>query len=235
MKSRRPRASGLAAATLCLLAPWPGKAQEGRVDDVNFLQWFIYSGDHPVAGRWGVHLEAQARRTRLAMRWQQLLLRPAVNVDLTQRVQASFGYAYARSYPYGGFPDPSAFPENRIYEQVSFEHGAGPLSLTHRLRIEQRFIGEDTEWRYQNRFRYLLEADLPLTARNYLELSAETMARTHGRGFDQERLYAGVGREVARNWRIEAGYLYQYIVPRTGPVFEHNHVFQFSILSSVPF
>ena len=55
--------------------------------DDNANAWFMYFGDHPIASsKWGIHLEGQWRRTDLGLQWQQYLLRPAVNYQLTKNV-----------------------------------------------------------------------------------------------------------------------------------------------------
>ncbi|MEI9814379.1 MAG: DUF2490 domain-containing protein [Acidobacteriota bacterium] len=72
-------------------------------------------GDHPIAkSKWGVHLEGQWRRTDLGLKWQQLLLRPGVNYQLTKNILLTGGYGFVESYPYGDFRNPAAAPEHRF-------------------------------------------------------------------------------------------------------------------------
>lgn len=54
---------GVRAALLGAIVTFPvlslhaQTAPPPKLLDVNRHGWFTYSGDHPVAGRWGVHLE----------------------------------------------------------------------------------------------------------------------------------------------------------------------------------
>ena len=82
--------------------PAVGFGQSGRTADHNLNGWFMYFGDHPVRGRLGVHLEGRWRRHNLITRGQQLMLRPAIDYEITA------GYAFIATRRYGGLPE--AFP-----------------------------------------------------------------------------------------------------------------------------
>ena len=79
--------------------PVAAQAPPQRLYDHNIHTWFVYAGDHPVAGRWGLHLEAQFRRHDGGVQPQQLLLRPALNYQLNSRIALSAGYAYVTVEP----------------------------------------------------------------------------------------------------------------------------------------
>ncbi|MGH9631372.1 MAG: DUF2490 domain-containing protein, partial [Bryobacteraceae bacterium] len=115
-----------------------------RIKDFNTHSWFSYSGDHPVAGRWGVHFDAQWRRSDGITNWQQYQFRPGLNFKWTDSVLLTLGYAFTRSYPYGDFPADSASPDHRIYQQVKVSDRIGRVDLSHRYRLEQRYIAEMT-------------------------------------------------------------------------------------------
>jgi len=222
------------------------RAQAERMRDVNVLGWYVYEGDHPVTDRYGIHAEAQWRRVRVITRWQQLLVRPALNVRVSSSVDAAIGYVYSRTYPYGDFRDPFPYPEHRAFERVSFQQQPGNWQLKHRIRLEQRFIGllpeppqpEVDGWRYQNRFRYSLSVRRDLSRESYLRISMEPQIRFgihyRGRAFDQHETGVAVGRELSSRFRMELAYVYRFGVPRTGRVYEHNHTLQLTILSDAP-
>jgi hypothetical protein len=90
------------------------------------------------------------------------------------------------------------------------------LRLQHRFRLEQRFIGQMVpadgdaakleSWRYQNRFRSFLRAEVP------------------GAGvFDQNRAYAAVG------------YMNQIVARRNSAIRQSNHTLQIAFFSNLPF
>jgi hypothetical protein len=232
-----------------MLLPYIGAAQPAlpKILDFNSHGWYVYSGDHPVSGPWGVHLEGQWRRADLGLRWQQLFVRPALNYRISDTLMFSIGYGFAQTYPYGDFPVRAAFPEHRIYQQVLVRQPVRVANLQHRFRLEQRFVRypqpQPLSWTYQNRFRYFGRADFPLTrygngeAEWYLPVSNEIfigMPPNYGaRPFDQNRLSVGIGRSFGAV-NVEVGYLNQFLGQRNGRIFEFNNTLFVMATSTVP-
>src|SRR5262245_22544482 len=100
-----------AALLQCLIA---SNSLFGQIDDVNSHLWLTYFGDHPLGNsKFGLHLEAQARRTDWGGAWQQFMVRPGVNYQMTDRWAVSAGYLFADNSPYGDFPAAAPFHEHR--------------------------------------------------------------------------------------------------------------------------
>src|SRR5919112_1721589 len=122
------------AVTTAQQAPLP------KILDFNKHLWVNYSGEHATRGKYGIHFDAQWRRSDLGTIWQQYQLRPALNIRVSPDVLLTTGYAYTRAYPYGDFPVAAAFPEHRIYQQLLLTKRARSLTVQQRSRLEQRFI-----------------------------------------------------------------------------------------------
>lgn len=221
--------------------------------DNNANGWYMYFGDHPIAKtRWGIHLEGQWRRADLGLKWQQLLLRPGVNFQLTKKIALTGGYGFIQTHRYGDYPALSGFPEHRFFEQATITQRFAKLDWQNRLRFEQRNIGvmakqpdgtfTRTGWRYENRFRYQLRTNIPLKftgGKYYLGLYDEVFYN-FGKNvafnvFDQNRAYAALGRNLPKATRLEVGFMEQTVQHRDGKVFEHNHTLQVAIYSKLPF
>jgi hypothetical protein len=224
---------------LALLVAAPVALAEG---DHNAHAWFMYFGDHAFGkSRLGLHLEGQWRRANLGLAWQQLLLRPAVNFQLNRKVMLTAGYGYVETHRYGDFPARQKFPEHRAFEQVLVTQRLGGLDWQNRLRFEQRHI-RGFAARYENRFRYMLRTNIPLPWKEkkyYLGLYDEIFYN-FGKNvalnvFDQNRAYVALGRVIARQTRLEIGFMEQTVQQRNGRVFEHNHTLQVAIYSRLPF
>lgn len=221
------------------------------VQDHNLNTWFMYFGDHPVSSKWGIHLEGQVRRANGGLTWQQLLLRPGVNYQLNKYVTLTGGYAYVRSWPFGDRPSGTViFPEHRFFEQAVVRHKLGAVAIQHRLRQEQRLVGQvpfrdaDVEgWESRHRFRYMLRGDIPLPIGSkkqfglafYDEFFVQFGANHGPRHLDQNRAYGAFTWKVTPTNRLEFGYLHQYVPQRNGIVVEHNHTLQFALFSTTPF
>jgi hypothetical protein len=240
---------------LCYALPWPGLlAQEPtRVSDPNAHAWYMYFGDHAVNdGPWGVHFDGQWRRQGIGGKWQQLLLRPGVNYDITSQVQASAGYAFIKSHPYGDYPAPFVTPEHRIWQQLILKQRVRRTAIAHRFRLEQRFAGAKaldeageeylTGYRYRNRFRYFVKGVIPIRKNGqdgnlFVALYNEVMFN-FGRNvqnniFDQNRAYVALGRKLPWFGTLEVGYLQQTVQQGNGRVFEFNHTLQVGLFSTL--
>jgi hypothetical protein len=220
------------------------------VDNENL--WLNYVGDHPLgSGPWGLHLEAQMRLSEYGDDWQQYLLRPGVNYQISPHLMATVGYAYVKTYPYGELPSLDSFPEDRIWEQLAYTHTWAGIDWTHRLRLEQRYIGElspdgrggyDVDnYRYENRIRYMLRAQVPLSSDKkwYAAIWDEVFfnfgSNVVGNDFDQNRAFIGIGRKVSDSTKIELGFLEQTLLKRGGENWENNHTIALWVLSKWPF
>ncbi|HEX8505451.1 MAG TPA: DUF2490 domain-containing protein, partial [Hymenobacter sp.] len=211
-----------------------------------------YNGDHHLGPNWALHTEYQARRVRLGRDWQQRLARIGLVYQVLPRVQVSAGYTSFITHPFGRYPTASTgvpYPERRLHQDVQLSDTVGRVVLTHRLRLEQRWIGQLAEggsrdvqaWQYQNRIRYQLAATLPLQGRTlddgewYLNAFDE-LFMGFGRAvnlnvFNQNRISGGLGYQVNEDFQVELNYLNQITQhgdpdPASGlPVVEFNHGF----------
>ena len=253
----------LVVLVLLSLVAAPAKGQStGRVLDSNTIGWFTYNGDHQIGAKWAIHTEVQWRRTRLGLGRQQVLSRLGLVYSLTEQVTLSGGYTQLTTYPYGDYPTADlgeATPENRMYEDITLANTYGRLQLTHRFRLEQRWLGQLAEsnpkrvasWEYQHRARYEVGGEIPLRGPStddgelYLTFFYEvfiSFGSNVGRNvFNQNRLSGGLGYQLRDNWRLELNYLNQWTqhaepAPNTQQsVFEHNNGFRFNVVYNLDF
>ncbi len=212
--------------------------------------WLNYVGDHPfyTGSKWSLHLESQFRRSDYGEHWQQLLLRPGLNYTISPALTLSAGYAWVETYPYGDIRVPQDFPEHRLWEQAAYTHKWLGLDWTHRLRLEQRRIGEVsavtgdvTNWRYENRIRYMLRTSVPLSSDKmwYLALWDEVFfnfgSNVSMNYLDQNRAFIGIGRQLTPTTKLEIGFMEQTVQRRGGVVWENNHTITVWLMSKWPF
>jgi hypothetical protein len=141
------------------------------------------------------------------------LLRPGVGWRVRPKLDLWLGLARIETQRAG--PD---LVEHRAWQQATYpvlEWAGGHLSG--RTRLEQRFRdkGDDTGWRLRQFFRYAR----PLASHERLGLLAATEVfyglndADWGQrsGFDQNRALLGGYYQPSARWRVEAGYMHQYI------------------------
>ncbi|XWW45534.1 DUF2490 domain-containing protein [Fibrella sp. USSR17] len=235
---------------------------QSRVLDHQAIGWYVYNGDHKVSEKWAIHTEYQWRRIELIRAWQQSLARLGVVRTLTDRVKLGAGYTYFTTFPYGRYPQADAgvpYSEHRLHEDIQLKETYGRLSLTHRFRLEQRWLAtlaeqnprQVADWEFQHRIRYQVAGELPLHGQtiddkelyvNFFDEIFVGFGQNVGQNvFNQNRLSAGLGYQFSENCQLELNYLNQVVQhadldPDTGkPVFELNNGFRLNLIYNIDF
>lgn len=196
---------------LSLLICFIGFSQNDGQDDLG--SWAMLFTTNRISEDFSIHAEAQYRNYEVASNFNQLLLRTALNYNLSDKAMASFGYGYIATD--GTFEEPEGeenTTEHRIYQQFLLRNTVGKLKFSHRYRLEQRFInnpvsGNDT----QHRARYFLRLTYPLSEVLYLTAYDEVFINLQGETFGQNRLYGALGYKFNKNLRTELGFLKNHI------------------------
>jgi hypothetical protein len=240
--------------SICLFISILAQAQTQRHYTTNYNGWLVYTGNHKLSDRWGIHLEAQWRRSNIILGNQQLLFRTGINYYFNPQVSVTAGYCFAETYPYGEFAAKAAFPENRLWEQVQIKNNVGAVEVINRFRLEQRFINtpvlENGEYEpgdavYTNRVRILNRFSVPFKGKTiedksfYLSAFDEVYINFGKQvGFnilDQNRAYFAIGYKIPKAGRLEVGYLNQLVFKSDGIRVERNYTFQIALYSNIEF
>ena len=218
----------LAALTCVLMLPTSSIAQES-----DFGNWLIYIGNKKLNSKWNIHNEVQYRNYDAVGDLEQLLLRTGVGYNLSENnhnVLLGYGYILSENYKaQSESNDKISVNEHRIFQQFTSKDRIGIVSLTHRYRFEQRFV-EDV---FKMRFRYFLAAKIPLIkvedgfTKFYLSAYNEVFLNTESAVFDRNRVYAGLGYQLSKRIRMEAGYMNQ--------LFETSSRDQFNLITFITF
>jgi hypothetical protein len=191
--------------------------------------------------------DIQLRGTGQIAHTQTLLLRTGLQYSVTKKLGLTLGYAYIHNRrETGGLS--GYLPEHRIWEQLLYNHKTGPVFVSHRIRVEQRFISktkiENNDLKadgYGNayRLRYFIRNIVPLTGQttggfpkgafaalqNEVFINTGNKSSVNGKAFDQNRLYFAGGYRFSTAFDLEAGYMYQYVQGRSNTS-THNHIAQ---------
>ena len=216
----------MAALTGMLLLPYIATAQSS-----DFGNWLIYIGSKKVNSKWNIHNEVQYRNYDAIGDLEQLLLRTGVGYNLSENnhnVLLGYGYILSQNYV-ADAQEKTDVNEHRIFQQFTSKQKIGKVSLSHRYRFEQRFVEAD----FKMRLRYFLALKIPLIkseavpAKLYVSAYNEVFLNTESSVFDRNRVYAGLGYQLHKNVRIEAGYMNQ--------LFENSSRDQFNLITFVNF
>jgi hypothetical protein len=211
-----------------------------------FTGWLASFNTIKAGKKTSVHADVQWRGSDEFKHTQTLLLRSGLNYHLNKKVILTAGYAFIQNRRTIGAVSGYA-PEHRTWEQLVFNHKLKTIFVSHRLRLEQRYIStsevaggelERTGTVYANRARYFIRSILPLASKDqtfskgpFVALQDEVFANfgnkanVNGKFFDQNRLYLAVGYRLNPSFDLETGYMNQYTEGRN-EAFTNNHVWQ---------
>lgn len=228
-------------------------SQDHQTTD-NSAAWFMYTGNHKFANKWGVHLEAQMRRANFIAHPQQLFFRAGLMYHINNQIHVTAGYAFAETYPYGEFAAKATFPENRIWEQLQIKNQLNSTEWVSRFRLEQRFnrnpVLVDGSYTpgdavYTNRFRLNNKFSIPFKGKTiedkslYMTFSDEFFINFGGNVkmnfLDQNRAMVGLGYRIPAIGRLEVGYMLQTIFKSDGIKIEHDHTLVVGLSSNISF
>lgn len=201
------------------------------VDDAGLWTVLNATGDlnrHDTDGRWKWWFDGQMRFFEDNDGFGQSLFRPGVGYKLTDKMTVWSGYAWVHTEP-NPAPDTE---EHRIWEQITWSHKFDPTTLDLRSRFEQRFLetGDDTGLRFRQQvaLRRPLGFAPNFTWVGWDEFFFHLNDTDWGAdaGFDQNRAFLGVGWKPSpeHTWRIETGYLNQFIDRSGGADNVDNHL-----------
>jgi hypothetical protein len=240
--------------TLCALLPRLTFSQSERRETVSQqIQWFSLTNNFKVSKRVTVLAEGQFRFAN-ELQPMQFQFRTAGEIQVRKDLSiVPVGYVYTWNPIYGKQPAQFVNNEHRIFQQVLFKHQSGRFNISHRGRLEQRFIevhtmhnGEVTYQGYDyyaNRFRYRLMVNVPLNTR---EIGTRTLfASFYDEVFlswgpsvtynkpDQNRVFMGIGYQLHKDFLITSGLVYQMLVKANGTMQENNFGFQISATHNI--
>lgn len=231
------------ALTLAALLPHVTFSQSDSKEEVSqAIEWFSLTNNIKVNKRLTLIAEGQFRFAQ-AFEPMQFQFRTAAEIHLSKSFSViPLGYVYTANPLYGKQPNKFVNNEHRFWQQVAFKHRSGRFQISHRGRLEQRYmqihvmnngelVNEGFE-NYANRIRYRLMVNVPLNksemgpktvfASVYDEVFASWGPRVTYHKPDQNRLFAGVGYQLNKDFTITSGLLYQMLVKANGTLQENN-------------
>jgi hypothetical protein len=144
----------------------------------------------------------------------QRLIRPGLGYMLNEHTSVWLGAAWIET----GFPlNQNMVAEKRTWQQLLWVKKYNQLTLSSRLRFEQRFFSNNpvVGWR----LRQMLKMVVPLSSNqkwNWIGsdevfVHNSYIRRSYVTGFDQNRFFMGAGYKINKAITVEVGYLNQYI------------------------
>ena len=214
---------------LGLVVPLTSSAQQVVAHHQNV--WLDLSLKHKFSEKQSVSGLVSLRRNDFVADWQQSLVRINFNHKLSDNFTGTLGYDFAINFPYGQQAIDERFFEHRVVEQVSLKNTVSAWRISHRYRLEHRFLMLD-ETSLRNRFRYKLGLSHPLSIKGektpwsftmFNELFVHLRKTNPAHYFDQNWAYGGLDYMLTKHVSVSVGYMNQYLTKPDGIRTENNH------------
>jgi hypothetical protein len=186
--------------------------------------WFMFLNNTRFNKHWGLQFDVQVRSADDWKYVRNTLVRPAIQYFINDKNNVALGYLWQTTQNQVTGNENTFLHEHRIFEQYIYTHKLSSVFATHRLRVEQRFIGRANEDVFSQRFRYFFRLLQPLqksqptftkgpfvALQNEVFLNLQNKDKINNSVFDQNRLYLAAGYRFSKKFDIEAGYMNQAV------------------------
>ncbi|TAH06818.1 MAG: DUF2490 domain-containing protein [Sphingobacteriia bacterium] len=170
--------------------------------------WNVATGRYTINAKWNVFFETQLRSQQAYHHFNYHEYKGGIGYNFPKKISlvAAMGH-YTTYQPDGDFKSPVINSEFRLWQQLILNNYLSRVKLEHRYRFEQRFTSSG----YRNRFRYRLNAIIPINkpiVENntwYLSFSNEIFLSNRGNFFEQNRLSVLVGYDINDLLTVQTG------------------------------
>ncbi|MES2829195.1 MAG: DUF2490 domain-containing protein [Bacteroidota bacterium] len=183
--------------------------------------WLFLMNATKINEKWSLHFDAQLRSANDWDHLRNLLIRPGITYSFNKNNDLTVGYLFTQTYT----PGAETITENRAWEQYIHKHKISTVNVSHRLRLEQRFVEKiAADNAFSQRFRYFVRCLIPLkkdagtfesgfftALQNEVFLNVQNKGKVNGSFFDQNRAYAAGGYRFSKKIDVELGYMNQAI------------------------
>ena len=181
--------------------------------------WVLANLHGEVAPRWSLNLETDVRILDHFTRTVELIIQPGVFFNIDPSWTITMQYAYLSK--------PQSENEHRVMTDGTFHTDVKNFVLGTRLRFTVRFIDNvGTVLRLRHRISTLwsiVDTDAYLIASNELFFNLNDQGAGPVVGFEEDRLFGGVGYHFGPHLRGELGYMWRPVRRRSGPT-ESDHI-----------
>lgn len=203
-------------------------------------EWFAITSTSKITKNLNLYVEGQFRySTNFDPLQYQFRIAPEIVLPKNFSV-VPIAYVYTWNYKYGEQPASSVNNEHRLWEQVSYKHSVSRFNMSHRLRLEQRFVqdhaneeGDDYSV-HANRLRYRFMTNIPLNHQKiepktyYISVYDEIFYSWGGpveyHHPDQNRIFAGLGYQATKLISFQGGFFYQMLIKQPLGLKQENNI-----------
>ena len=207
-----PRCNSARVVAIALFT-FLGYSTAARSAEPDLHLWFPVQVIHPLCDDLTVSMQTELRLQDNISEQNELIYKPALNYHFDPTWAVSVGYKYIDKYRKAN--------EHDLWQEGHFNKTFDDLVTGFQVRLEERFI-DDIDGVIP-RLRFLEHVSHPigdsrchLTGFGAIRFNLDDKGQGPVSGFEQSRIYAGLGRHIGEHIQFEVGYLWRYEEERLG-------------------
>lgn len=203
--------------------------------------WLFLSHIQNISPKINFNFDVQLRSKDNFDGLRNILIRPGISYNLNKKWSIGSGYTYIATETDKFSPLKSTLSENMVWEQIFLMSKINKLVLLSRVRLEQRFIGQQELDIFSERLRIFDKLMIPLSESKqlnegiYLAVQDEILFNIQNKKdlnnhfFDQNRALLALGHYFNKNISSELGYQMNVVKGKTETI--NRHILQITLLS----
>lgn len=217
------------ATAICLVILISVKAQTPGLGT-----WNLVNIGADLKKNWTGFFEAQIRSQQFYNHFHYHEFKGGFGYNVAQHFNITLLAGQYVTYTFDDNLEKVTSSEFRFTQQFTIKNRIGRVKLENRYRAEQRWTSAE----YRNRFRYRLQAVIPINKKDtdkgafYLNTSNEIFLTNRAPHFERNRLYGGVGYVFSDLFSLQTGIMNQYDYSRSGTR-THKNYFHLSLLFDI--
>ncbi len=170
--------------------------------------WLEFYGDNKIHEKWSIPFAGILHHYDVFETRDFTFVRTGISHRLNPTSAITVGIAYVNSKVYNELSEPSLTFQYWLYEEFVLNNNLGRNILSHRWRLENRWIHQSGNTQFKNRFRYRLQFTRLIYGRTFVKSFNEIFFNLNDTSFfNQNRFYIGVGQILTPSLKVDVGYL----------------------------
>nr|WP_299339709.1 DUF2490 domain-containing protein [Allomuricauda sp.] len=187
---------------------WPQTVLIGQpLNDDHSDSWFILYADSKLSGQWRIPTIGIIRYHDIFDNREFSFLSSGLSYKNNNNCSYTIGFAYLNAVSNEESISETQTRQYWVFESFTIKHQLRSSRIDQRLRLESRWISNASQTNFTNRVRYRFQYLKPIHKRIYLKFFDEIFVNVDTVGFNQNRLYLGMGQHISNSISLDLGYL----------------------------
>ena len=194
----------LCSIVFTLFIPHTGQGQNSEEND--YGSWLVLCGTAKIHEDWSIPAVGIIRHHHMLDKYGFFFFRTGASYSISKASTFTAGVAILNSNSYLEANDVVNTNQFWLYGEYTLKSNFYDNSLAHRVRFENRRLIHTDDPKVNNRIRYRLQYVRPIYKDVYFKAFDELFLNLEGKTYGENRIFIGVGKELAPNLKADIGY-----------------------------